>query len=137
MLIEFMDLKLLLNYCYTNSERKFETASSLFRSKKYSDCLFFCHLTLEFLLKGKYVEIKKEMFPIIHDLEKIALKIDLPLDKAQKETLAMINTFNIAGRYDDYKLSFYKQADKEFAKKYFEHTKKLRIWIKKFIPKDK
>jgi len=127
-----MDSKLLLEYCFTNFERKFETAKSLFRSKKYADCLFFCHLSLEFLLKGKYVEIRKEMFPITHDLEKIVLKIGLPLSNSQKENLATISTFNIAGRYDDFKLSFYKTANKEFAKRYYNHTKKLLIWIKKF-----
>ncbi len=103
---QYMETEKLLKYCYINAQRKMDTASALMRSKKYADALFFCHLAIEFMLKGKYVEIKKEMFPITHDLENLTRKINIDLSPNQKTDLAEINTFNIAGRYDDYKIIF-------------------------------
>lgn len=71
------------------------------------------------------------MFPITHDLEDLARKADLSLDKTQKTDLAIINTFHIAGRYDDYHLSFYKKATPAFTEKYFTTTQSLIQCLKK------
>ncbi len=126
-----MDTEKLLNYCYTSADRKFDTAKSLYKNRRYADCLFFCHLSLEFMLKGKYVEIKKEMFPITHDLVGLATRAGLLLTEDKMSDLAVISTFNIAARYDDYKSSFYKKANAVFTKKYFAKVRKLLIWLKK------
>ncbi|MBU4332348.1 HEPN domain-containing protein [Patescibacteria group bacterium] len=125
-----MNIKILTNYCFTNSQRKWETAESLLKSKRYADCLFFCHLTLEFILKGKVAKANNKMFPIIHDLQDLANKAGISLDAQQKKELAVINTFNIASRYDDYKSSFYKTATPAYTKRYYQTTKKLYLWLK-------
>ncbi len=125
-----MDIKILTKYCYTNAERKWETATALLKSKRYADCLFFCHLTLELILKGKVVEATSKMFPITHNLNDLALKSKLVLAIKQKRNLLIISTFNIAGRYDDYKSSFYKKATQAYAEKYYQITKKLYLWLK-------
>jgi HEPN domain-containing protein len=127
----------LLNYCFTSSEKKFETAQFLFSSRRYSDCLFFCHLSLEMMLKGKFVEARDSMFPLVHDLEFVARKIPLDLPAKFAKELSVINTFNIAARYDDYKLSFYKKATRQFAQKYFKLSKELLVWLKKYTPEKK
>lgn len=76
------------------------------------------------------VEATGKMFPITHNLNDLALKAKLVLTKEQKKDLLIINTFNIAGRYDDYKSSFYKTATQTYAKKYYQITKKLYLWLK-------
>lgn len=126
-----MDIKSLIKYCRIQKQKKFETAIALLQKKRYADCLFFCHLALEFAFKEKAVEKTKKPFPITHDLEDISIKAQLTLSKLQRKHLAIINTFNIAGRYDDYKLSFYKKATPQFAKKYFKTTKDLLLWLEK------
>lgn len=126
-----MDTKKIINYCYTNSERKWKSATSLLKSGSYSDCLFFCHLTLEFYLKGKIAEKTEKMFPAIHDLEDLVRRAKLELPPELKQELTIINTFNIAGRYDDYKFAFYKRATASYTKKYYQITKQMLLWLKK------
>lgn len=82
------------------------------------------------MLRGKVVEATNKMFPITHDLEDLVSKARIHLTPEQKESLTIINTFNIAGRYDDYKSSFYKRATSAYAKKYYQITKKLYLWLK-------
>ncbi len=72
-----------------------------------------------------------KQFPITHDLNELAKKSLLTFGKEQLVHLADINTFNIAGRYDDYKLNFYKKATASFVKKYYFTTKDLILWLKK------
>jgi len=132
-----MEIESLKDYCFVNSERKWETAQSLFKNGKYSDCLFYAHLTLEFLLKGKYLESKKEFFPMIHDLERLALLSGIKFPDKYAKPLATINTFNIAARYDDFKFSFYKKATKKFTQKYFHLIGEIILWLKKYTQSDK
>ena len=127
----------LLEYCRVSSARKFDSASSLYRSRKYADCLFFCHLALEFALKGKYIEVKHDLFPLTHDLLGLGLRIGLPLTKQRQKDLAIINTFNIAARYDDYKYTFYKKATRVYARKYYQTTRALLIWLKEYTTREK
>lgn len=124
-----MDTQLILDYCAKNTALKWETAQALMQSKRYADCLFFCHLALEFALKGKVVAHTGAMFPITHDLEALMLAADITLIKATRVDLAVINTFNIAGRYDDYKLSFYKRATRAYAIRYMHKAEKLLLWL--------
>ncbi|MBI2415978.1 MAG: HEPN domain-containing protein [Candidatus Kerfeldbacteria bacterium] len=126
-----MNVTALMHYCQVQSAKKWNTATALLRSKRYADCLFFCHLTLEFALKEKVVKVTQKPFPMTHDLSDLAIKAHLMLTTEQKEQLAIINTFNIAGRYDDYKLSFYKKAKSVFTKKYFDITNHFLVWLKK------
>ncbi|MBI4992749.1 MAG: HEPN domain-containing protein [Candidatus Magasanikbacteria bacterium] len=132
-----MNIEYLKNYCYVNSDRKWETAKSLFKSGKYSDCLFYAHLALELLFKEKYLENKRHLFPITHDLERLAFLSDIKLPGKYAKHLIVINTFNIAARYDDFKFSFYKKATKKFAQKYFRLTREIILWLKKYTPLDK
>jgi hypothetical protein len=57
----------------------------------------------------------------------------LELTQEQKDDFAMITTFNIKARYDDYKQSFYKKSTKEFADKWIEKIKSYRQWIKELL----
>ena len=115
------------------SNDKWETAKGLMKLKRYADTLFFCHLSLEALLKGGIVLNTKRPAPYIHNLAELADLAKLDTDDEQFGQLKEITTFNIRGRYDDYKNTFYKKSTKKYTEEYFEITKKLRIWIKKNI----
>ena len=60
-----------------------------------------------------------------HDLVKLAQYAKIKLTDEQIMQLAKINTYNIRTRYQDYKLSLYKQATQEFTKNEIVQTKKL------------
>lgn len=126
-----MKIKKIVQYCAVQSSKKWDTAETLFRTKRYADCLFFCHLALEFKLKEKVVLATGQPFPLVHDLEDLASRSNIHLTALQRYQLAVINTFNIAGRYDDYKLSFYKKAKPAFTKKYFRLCRNLLLWLEK------
>ena len=66
----------------------------------------------------------------IHDLVRLAEKSDLILDDDQKDILDTISTFNIRGRYDDYKREFHEKCTTAFTKKWILNIKEFRAWIK-------
>ena len=100
------------------------------QAKRYADALFFCHLTLEALLKAAVVAKTGEYPPHQHDLVDLARRASVVLDEKKTKELAEITTFNIRARYDDYKLSFYRKATKEYAASYVAITSQLRTWIR-------
>ena len=129
-----MDISPLIQYWEKSSENDFEVAQDLFKSKRYSYALFFCHLTLEKLLKSFIVRYTKKSAPLEHNLVRLADKAGFTLSGAQKDLLSEITTFNIKARYDDYKTNFYKKATKVYAQKYISETKNLIVWLKKNYP---
>lgn len=52
------------------------------------------------------------------------------IDEQDLENLRTISSFNIAGRYDDDKFTFYKQCTPEYTKKYLKISKTLFLWLK-------
>jgi len=105
-----------VDYWLKASQEKFDTAQKLFALEKFSDALFFLHLSIEKLLKAIYLKKKNEAAPFIHDLVRLAEGTGLDIDEETKSQLVEISTFNIAGRYDDYKYNFYKKATGEYTK---------------------
>jgi hypothetical protein len=69
----------------------------------------------------------------MHNLIRIAELTEIELTKEQKADLAMITTFNISARYDDYKQNFYKKCTPEFTEIWIEKMKNYRLWIKELI----
>lgn len=132
-----MSIDKIFKYWIRLSDDKWKTAQALMKSKRYADALFFCHLSLEALLKSGVVLNTKKPAPMIHDLSKLANMFNSNFDKKQIGMLDEITTFNIKGRYFDYKYDFYKKATKSYAERYFEITKNLRLWTKKNIQKKK
>lgn len=126
-----MDTSKLISYWRDASEEKWKTVETLIRAGRHADALFFCHLTLEALLKAAVVAKTGEYPPHQHDLVDLARRADVSLDEKKTKELAEITTFNIRARYDDYKLSFYRKATKKYAASYFAVTDRLRIWIRK------
>lgn len=120
-----------IDYWKKSSEKNLESAQGLLKLKHYDACLFFCHLALEKILKGLVVKTTKESAPYIHDLANLAGAANLILLKEQIDDLRIITTFNISGRYDDEKFSFYKSCTKEYTEKYFNVSKELYLWLKK------
>ena len=131
-----MRTKIAIDYWIKTSKEDFRAAESLFEKRLYPQCLFFCHLSLEKLLKALVVKTTKNHPPFIHDLQRLAEIAKLDLTKERKKNLDKIFTFNIAGRYANEKIEFYKKHNKrEHAKKYLQITKDLSLWLKKEFQK--
>ena len=127
-----INLNKAIGYWKDNSEKDYQVAKKLYNSKYYSHCLFFCHLSLEKLLKAIIIKKTKDYPPYIHDLRRLAESGKIKLNLEQKQILDKISTFNIAGRYANEKFEFYKKYnEKEYAEKYLNITRKLLLWLKK------
>ena len=114
-----------------SARKSFDAARVLFENKYYDHCLFFCHLSLEKLLKGLVIKNTKKPAPYIHDLAHLASLAKLELKKEQVKNLRIITTFNISGRYHEDKYAFYKKCDKKYSENYLDISKKLFLWLKK------
>ena len=122
-----------IEYWLETAEEDWKTANHLFEKGDYSWCLFLCHLVIEKLLKGVYVQNIDKNVPYIHDLTKIAEKANIEIDDAKKVTLDTITTFNIVTRYNDYKRKFYEKCTKAYTQAQLHRIKELRIWLKGLI----
>ena len=125
------DIQIQIAFWKKSAQRSFDAARVLFENKHYDHCLFFCHLSLEKLLKGLVVKNTKKPAPYIHDLAHLANLAKLEIEKGQIENLRIITTFNISGRYQEDKYAFYKKCDKKYSEDYLKISKKLFLWLKK------
>lgn len=131
-----MSYKTVIDYWLTGSKKDLKVAQGLFKLKHYAYCLFFCHLALEKECKALFVSRHNQHAPFIHDLVILAQRCDLVLSKEQIKDLETITTFNIQGRYADYKSKFYKTFNnKKTAEFYLKVTQQLLVWLEKNFPK--
>ena len=98
-------------------------ADDLLKLKHYLEALFFGHLALEKLLKAKIVKITKKDPIYSHDLIILAKYARIKLTEEDIDFLARVNVYNIRARYQDYKRSLYKRANKQFTDKEFAKIK--------------
>ena len=131
MIVLMIDVARQMRYWKNSAERNWQSALVLFRNKHFDACLFFVHLTIEKVLKGLVVLRTQQLAPFIHDLVKLARLAELTPTKEQIEQLEMINTFNIAGRYDNAKFDFYKRCTPVYTKTNLAKSKRIYLWLKK------
>lgn len=108
-------------------------AQDLFRLKHYSYALFFCHLSLEKILKTIYLKQNKKYPIMTHKLAKLATTTKINLNDEQIDRLNEITTFNVEARYDIVKEKLYKKATKEFTQKYLNITTTLFKYLKTLL----
>ncbi|MDO8512357.1 MAG: HEPN domain-containing protein [bacterium] len=115
----------LVIYWQEGAREAWKTAEALMASKRYVHTLFFCHLTLEKALKACYVDVNKVPSPPVHDLNWLAEEAKVSVSDDDKNILAEISKFNIAGRYEDYKLRLHEEATFEYVSRWVGETKRL------------
>jgi HEPN domain-containing protein len=125
-----MDINEHIKYWIDSSDDDFQAMTHLFEKGDYNWSLFIGHLVLEKLLKAWYVKSNAKNPIFIHDFVRLAEKGNLILDDDQKDILDTISTFNIRGRYDDYKREFYKKCTTDFTGQWILSIKESIKWIK-------
>ncbi len=126
-----MNVSQVKNFWIKQSDKDWRVTKGLFGLGHYAHALFFCHLSLEKLLKAIVVQETKKQSPYTHDLLALTQTSGINPSKAQEKQLNEITAFNVRARYDDVKYLFYKKATKKYTEKYIEFTKQLRLWLKK------
>lgn len=123
----------LIQYWQTVAHQSYKTMNVLYKNKRYSDALFYSHLTLEKLLKGLTTKTLKKSPPYTHDLVLLARLSKLNFTEQELEFFELVNQFNIRARYDDYKLSFYKKCNKHYTEAQLNKIRKTYNQLLKYV----
>jgi len=123
------NIESIIKYWKESSDQNYETMQHLLNSKDYSWALFLGHLVIEKLLKAHYVKKYQKHALFIHDLLRLAQKIELELSFEQEEWLDEISTFNLNTRYDNYKQDFRNRCTLDFTSNWIEKIETLRTWL--------
>ena len=83
-------------YWRESSDQDLKVAEELFKLSHYPQCLFFCHLSIEKLLKAIVVKITGDYPPYTHDLRKLAEIAGMKLNSEQEKILDKISMCGIA-----------------------------------------
>lgn len=120
----------MIGHWFEGADEAWETAKTLMAGKRYLHALFFCHLTLEKTLKGRFIAVQGEAPPLVHDLVWLAEKSNTKFSVDERQQLVKITKFNIAGRYEDYRLRMHQQATPEFAEQLLKQTEELYLKLR-------
>lgn len=120
----------IVNHWIQTAERDWRSVSLLYQGKQFVHALFFCHLVIEKILKACWVKDNEENSPPrIHDLEYLYNETDLELTSEQIDLIRVMNSWNLEGRYQDYRDKFYKNTTQEYAREKIEQVDSLRLWL--------
>ena len=116
-----------------SSDNNFDEMLDFYKIGRNNWALFIGHLCIEKLLKAYFIKVHHKHSMNLHNLTRIAELANLEITREQKADFAMITTFNISARYDDYKQNFYKKCTPEFTNIWIEKIISYRLWIKELI----
>jgi HEPN domain-containing protein len=118
-----MSLQDHVRYWVDSANADWSASQSLLENKHLLHAMFFIHLSLEKLLKANWVLDNGESFPpMTHNLENLYSQTELELEANNIDLLKLINTWNIEGRYQDYRNKLARSYTEEYL-----HEKLLRI----------
>jgi HEPN domain-containing protein len=124
-----------VDYWKISAEKSWVAACHLFEKGDFVECLFFAHLTIEKILKSRWVLDNSADFPPrTHNLRLLAQQTSLVLTAEQIIFLEQMNTFQMDGRYPDYRFAIYKAFQKLQTEPILEETKLFYTWILSNMP---
>lgn len=122
-----MGKKEIIAHWLTMAERDWTSVQALHQAGQYMHALFFSHLVIEKILKAHWAKDNEESEPPrIHDLEFQYTQTDLKLSADHVDFLGVMNSWNLEGRYQDYKDKFYKRATKTYTEGKLKQVDQLR-----------
>ena len=115
-----------IEYWKTTAKSDLEICEILIDKGKIVHGLFWCHLTIEKLLKAHYVKANNDFAPKTHNLIYLVNKAGLSLDDSKRELIGILLKYQLEGRYPEYKPEV---PDSENAREYLKQTKELFKWL--------
>lgn len=121
-----------INLWATQSKPDFKTAKNLLFTKDYYASLFFCHLSIEKMLKAIYIAENNVAAPYTHDLRYLYNKSNFSIKEPELfKYLETFNKFNETSRYPDIQSNTYKRVSKNKTFYYLKITAKILKWTEK------
>lgn len=121
-----MDKESASQYWLETAEKDYQTLEHLLASGDYHWALFLGHLVIEKLLKAIFIAGHSEHPPRIHDLVRLAQRCELKPEASMLDKLEKISRYNIAVRYPDAQLEFYRMCTKDFTEKAVEEINEVQ-----------
>ena len=113
-------------YWKETAEDDWTSVKILFEGRKFTFCLFTCHLVIEKLLKAHWVKDNIDDFPPrTHNLIQLLSQTELILEEDDIILMRKMNNWNIEGRYPDYQRFFYQLCTLEYTENNLLKTENL------------
>jgi HEPN domain-containing protein len=125
-----IDIEKQIKYWVETGEDDLSTAQYLYDGKRLIQCLFFCHLSIEKIIKAHVTKSTEEIPEKTNNLNKLLLKTSLSLDETQKELLGLLMIYQLEGRYPEY---YPQKPSVETCFSYLKRTKELFEWLKMML----
>ena len=90
-----------IKYWLDGSHEDISTAGILIDKERYLHGLFFCHLSIEKILKAIFVKVHNDFPPKTHNLIYLCNLNGIDLTDDRKEFFAILMKYQISGRYPD------------------------------------
>lgn len=90
------------------------------------DC-FFCHLSIEKIIKALVVKETEEIPPKSHDIFYLVKKANITIPEDKQIISQILMKYQLEGRYPEY---FPSKPSPDFAKKYLLETQNLLRWFR-------
>lgn len=91
-----------IDYWRKTSEGDVETAEILVKSGKYIEGMFFCHLSIEKIIKALVVKKTEEIPPKWHDLFNLCELAHVEYTEEQQSFMQILMKYQLEGRYPEY-----------------------------------
>ena len=119
-----------ITYWTESADDDIETAEILIEKGKFVHGLFFCHLSIEKIIKALVVKETREIPPKSHDIFYLAEKANVTIPEDSQVISQILMKYQLEGRYPEY---FPSKPQPDSAKKYFIETQKLMKWFKTML----
>jgi len=123
-----------IDYWINTAEDDWGSVELLFKGKKYLQCLFWAHLTLEKLAKALWVKNHTENTPPkIHNLIWLLEQSNIDLGEEDMNFLVNFNNFQLSARYPDYISKIYKVCNKQLTENQLNKVNEIRICLLEMV----
>ncbi|HKL34532.1 MAG TPA: HEPN domain-containing protein [Tangfeifania sp.] len=117
-------------YWTESADDDIETAEILIEKGKFIHGLFFCHLSIEKIIKALVVKETREIPPKSHDIFYLAEKANVTIPEDSQVISQILMKYQLEGRYPEY---FPSKPQPDSAKKYLIETQKFLKWLKTML----
>ncbi len=115
-----------INYWEMTAIDDIDATAYLFNGRKYTQSLFFAHLSLEKMLKAHWVKDNAgNIPPRTHNLMYLFERTQLELSEEEADFLQMMNIYQIEGRYPEYMTYLHDTTEESETANILSQTKQL------------